>query len=443
MGTKARLSAKEKSDFKEKTGKNVFYDTGGKWSQYTVPAGGSSEYSGTGRRRSSAEYQKKTTSKASSEYQGKASSENSVGERLLMFPGRLMLSLCALAVIAVSIYARSMPNVMALAAQYLVRPWHRFFGKLFDPLPFSAAAVLIAALAVLYILFVLRTFARARRKGAFETVYRLLLTTFALCCTVYAGFCVLWGTYYYTSDFESQSGIYAVNATPERLESVTRYFAALCNTYAPSVARDESGCFAEALDPIFARSAELYDSVEARFPCLAGDGLHAKPFLFSKAMSMVNFTGFFFPFTGEANINVDCPGCLIPSAIGHELAHQRGVAEEDEANFVSVLVCLESGDAVYAYSGSLLAYIHLGNALYETDRDAWETIYNSLSEDVRADLAANNSYWKRYDSFVSDASDSVYEGFLQSYGQSLGLRTYGACVNLLTSYYYDTARNTT
>jgi hypothetical protein len=258
-----------------------------------------------------------------------------------------------------------------------------------------------------------------------------------LILAVYAGFCLLWGVYYYTSDFETQSGICAQLVSVEQLKSVTAYFARLANKYAVQVQRDENGLFAEDMDAIFARSDTLYDNVEEQFPCLAGDGLHAKPFMFSKAMSYINFTGFFFPFTGEANINVDSPDCLIPSTIAHELAHQRGVAQEDEANFVAVLSSLESGDAAYCYSACLLSYIHLGNALYKADRDAWLEIYSTLCPQVLADFADNNAYWAQFETPVSTVSDAVYTGFLQSYGQSLGLQSYGACVDLLVAYYYE------
>ena len=159
--------------------------------------------------------------------------------------------------------------------------------------------------------------------------------------------------------------------------------------------------------------------------------------MFSKIMSYLDFTGFFFPFTGEANINTDSPACFIPSTIAHELAHQRGVAAEDEANFVAVLACLENGDPVYCYSACLLAYTHLGNALYSADYDAWYAVYSSLSDGVRNDLAANNAYWAGFKTPVSGISNSVYTGFLHSYGQTLGLRSYGACVDLLVAYYYD------
>ena len=152
-------------------------------------------------------------------------------------------------------------------------------------------------------------------------------------------------------------------------------------------------------------------------------------------MSWINFTGFFFPFTGEANLNVDSPECLLPATIAHELAHVRGIAPEQTANFVAILACDTCGDALYAYSGYLLGYIHLSNALYSASYDRWLAVAQGLCETASEDLRANNAYWRQFDSPVSEAADSAYSGFLQSYDQELGSRSYGAVVDLLVAYY--------
>ena len=40
---------------------------------------------------------------------------------------------------------------------------------------------------------------------------------------------------------------------------------------------------------------------------------------------------------------------------------------------------------------------------------------------------------------MQTVSNTVYEGFLYSYDQTLGLKSYGACVDLLVNYYYEDA----
>lgn len=329
-------------------------------------------------------------------------------------------------------------GIMTWLCEHITRPWHSFCGKLCSGFGFSVAALLIAALIIGLLAYTVLFFINVVRRGErFARIYRFIVSLVTVAAAVYAGFCLLWGVYYCTSDFEEQSGIKASPVSVQQLESVTAYFAKLANDYGEQVARDSEGIFAQELSSVFESSVGLYRNVEKLYPCLAGPELKAKPFMFSKAMSYISFTGFFFPFTGEANINVDSPSCLVPSTIAHEIAHQRGVAQEDEANFAAVLASLESGDPVYCYSACLLAYIHLGNALYEADYDAWARVYSSLSDGVRADLTFNNEYWSKFETPVSDASDAVYTGFLQSYGQTLGLKTYGACVDLLVAYYYD------
>ena len=141
-----------------------------------------------------------------------------------------------------------------------------------------------------------------------------------------------------------------------------------------------------------------------------------------------------------AETTTDFPLPLFAATAAHELAHQRGVAKEQEANFCSVLSSLTYGDPEYCYSACLLAYIHLSNALYDADRSTWSAIYSSLSEPVLRDLAANREYWKQFDTKVRKVYNTVYENFLYSYGQTLGLKSYGACVDLLVHYYIGEAR---
>ena len=355
-------------------------------------------------------------------------------------PLRHVFLILSAAVIAAYFALRRNAAVMLWVYEVIVRPYHRAVSALCSGVRFSVAGVLIAAAvlgAAAYVIYCTVRLVRGGERG--KTAYRLTAFIVTAPAAVYAGFCLLWGVYYYASDFESMSGIRAEPVSVEQLETVTRYFARLANEYALEVQRDENGLYCEDESEIFDESVTLYDEIEKELPFLSGRGLRAKPFMFSRAMSYINFTGFFFPFTGEANINTDSPACMMPSTIAHELAHQRGVAPENEANFAAVCASLSGGSAAYRYSACLLAYIHLGNALYSADYDAWHEVYQSLNEQVRADLSENNRYWERFETPVSEVSDKVYTGFLQSYGQSMGLKSYGACVDLLVAYYYDKA----
>ena len=355
-------------------------------------------------------------------------------------PFRLLLSgLAALIILLQRAFRDSYPVMRWLSAHF-VRPTLRRLGELSGRVTFSVAELLIAVLVVgllFYLLFCVESV--VRRGRFFRQLYRLLLTLLCLALVLYAGFCLLWGVYFYGDDFMTQSGLKAESISTEQLRTVTAFFASLLDETEGQVARDATGACATDRNTVLERSATLYAALEQDFPCLEGPPLRAKGVKLSRLMSYTDFTGFFFPFTGEANVNTDFPPSLFAATVAHELAHQRGVAKEQEANFVAVLACLRNDDPDFTYSAALLAYTYLGNALAKADRSAWEEIYAGLPETVLRDIEANRLYWERFETPVQTVSNTVYENFMYSYDQNLGLRSYGACVDLLVNYYYETA----
>lgn len=159
-----------------------------------------------------------------------------------------------------------------------------------------------------------------------------------------------------------------------------------------------------------------------------------KAMRFSRVMSAMGFTGFYFPFTGECNVNVDFPAATLPTTVAHELSHRRGIASEQECNFLAVLASLRCDDAAYRYAGALSGYIYLANALYSADAERWRAVRGTLDERVVADLRASGAYWAQFEGPVGTVSNAVYDGFLKSYG-TIGVKSYGACVDLLVAYF--------
>lgn len=98
---------------------------------------------------------------------------------------------------------------------------------------------------------------------------------------------------------------------------------------------------------------------------------------------------------------------------------------------LAALAATGSGDAAYAYSGWLFGYLHLSNALYSVDPDTARASFAALPVGAQADMAQNNAYWKQWEGPVRTTGEKVYTAFLQGYGQTLGMRSYGAYVDLL------------
>ena len=357
-------------------------------------------------------------------------------------PVRLGITLLCLLAVALIYALRVDEGAMLWVYEHVTHPYHLFMSKLCSHFAFSAAELVYAA-AILglaaYLLWCVYRLIRFPEK--LWQLYRLVLTLAMAGAIFWGGLNVMWTPCYYAPGFAEQSGVDDGPLELEELETVTRWFAALASEYADEVPRDENGACTTDRDSVLDRAAGVFEGAAELYPFLDGEALRPKPIHFSRIMSYLDFTGFFFPMTGEANLNMDSPVFLLPSTSQHEIAHQRGVAMEQECNFVAVLSCLESEYADFRYAGAALAYIYLGNALAGADYEAYTEIYYSLSDTVRADFKAQSAYWDEFrDSAAQKASNTVYDSFLKSNGQELGMQSYGACVNLLVHYYIDEAR---
>lgn len=313
-------------------------------------------------------------------------------------------------------------------------PVKRFLGAVCDPLPFSVCE----AGATVLILAALLLLARALWQTAHGSPGALGTWALHLAVAVlwgYAAVCGLWGTQYYAASFAQQAGMAASPVTAAQLEAVTRYFGQQVAACAGTVPWDGEGRFAVARSAILEDTEGLYDGLTGDWPFLEGPARRPKPAFYSRLMSAWGFTGYLCPLTGESTLNVDCPAVFLPVTVAHEFAHQRGVAAEQEANFVGILASITSGKPAYMYSGWLYGYLHLSNALYRADPQAAAALSARLPAGAAADFADNNAYWAGWEGPVRTVGEAVYDSFLRSYGQDLGMQSYGACVDLLVEYF--------
>lgn len=319
---------------------------------------------------------------------------------------------------------------------YISDPLVALLRHLTALVPFSVAELLCVLLALdvaAFLVFAVIYTAKAEKKRA--AVYSLVLTLLCTALTVYTAFCYLWGVYYYTDRFYEQSGLTAEKVSVDELYAVTALFAEKLIDADAAVPRNADGRVDASRQNILDAANGVYATLYEEFPFLAQGNEPIKPIHFSRLMSYLGFTGFYCPFTGESSVNMDSPIAALPTTCVHELSHRRSIATEQECNFLAILAAAESDDAVYRYSGCLTGYIHLSNALYGVDRERWQELCSSLPDTVLADFRFSNSYWAEFEGPVRETSDAVYDGFLKSYGNDLGIRSYGACVDLLVAYY--------
>ena len=331
---------------------------------------------------------------------------------------------------------REVRVVADFVTTYITHPWHRIAGTVFGVVPFSIAEWLCVLAIAGVLAYVIVTVIKVIRKPEkLRRAYAAFISILAGALMAYSLLCWLWGIGFYSNTIAELSGIKDEAVSVAELKEATIYFAEKANAAAEVVNRDEGGIYVCDTQRILKEAPALYTNLPKEFDFLKGPQAYPKAMVFSYVHSLMGFTGFFFPLTGEANINVHAPDCFIPSSVAHELGHQYGVTREQDANFIAVMVCMQSGNADFVYSGALLAYVHLASALKKASYEDWLEVTSYLNDSVKKDLVANNEYWKQFETPINQFSENAYEGFLHNQGQELGMQSYGACVDLLVAYY--------
>ena len=153
-------------------------------------------------------------------------------------------------------------------------------------------------------------------------------------------------------------------------------------------------------------------------------------------MTYTHISGMYTYFTGEANLNTNYPYFVNVYTTAHEMAHQRGIARENEANFLAYLVCIGSEDLYMQYSGYLNMYDYLASPLYMASPELYYEVVQSLDSRVRYDLQCYSEFFDKYrDNAAAEVSDAVNNTYLVLQGTAEGTRSYGMVVDLAVAYH--------
>ena len=324
-------------------------------------------------------------------------------------------------------------TVEEVYSQHLFRWISAVFGLLGRAAgPFSAAGlilallalVLAAALASLPILLWKRP--RQRRKtAAYYLCGAVLLPSLILLL-----FAVTCAPNYSRPTFAEQSGL---EIRPSSVDELTELCLSLLQR--TNDARDalgEQNTTGMSFSETSKRVQSAFHTLSSEYPFLGQPPIAAKPMIFSEILSSFNLTGFYFPYTAEANVNVHMPDTELPFTIGHELAHTCGFMREDEANFIGYLACLRSDEPYIRYSGLYCALSYSMNALYSVSPERYFAIRKHYHERLKADAAALSAYWQPYfHTPAAKLSDAVNDTYLKANNLTDGVHSYGRMVDLL------------
>jgi len=302
-------------------------------------------------------------------------------------------------------------------------------------IPFSLAEAMLLFLPVA-LFFLIRTAVKHYSDSWHDTfVYiGILLSVASLLITLlFCGF----GTGYYGSTLDQKLGLDRQDVSAEELKHTAIILSDAISEQTDEVLfRYQSfSVMPYSLEEMNDKLLDAYNTVSDQYSFIPRLRSRVKPVVLSEPWSYTHITGVYTYFTGEANINVNFPDYTIPFTAAHELAHQRGIAREDEANFVAFLVCINSDDPYIRYSGYLNMYEYVANSLYAADPDAFRQVRDTLPTAVRLEMTAYSKFFDKYrDNVVADVSQAVNDTYLKSQGTQ-GTRSYGMVTDLAVAYY--------
>lgn len=306
-------------------------------------------------------------------------------------------------------------------------------AKISDLIPFSIAeCFLLLSPFILLALIVLVVKSKGNRLKTFARMIVIVVSIFGF---VYSSFVLTFASGYYSSDFEKKIGITRHSLAPEELYDASIYLIDMINGISDEITFENKSCSimpysnSEMIDII----NEAYSNYAETHNIFGDFHSEVKQIALSGPMTYTHISGVYTFFTGESNINVNYPDFILPYTTAHELAHQRGIAREDEANFLAFLVCEGASDPYVRYSSYLNMFEYVSEALYKADKDLYLDVYSNLSSKVKFELYAYSKFFDKYrDSNVSKISNTVNNSFLTAQGTP-GVKSYGMVVDLFVS----------
>ncbi len=308
-------------------------------------------------------------------------------------------------------------------------------------IPFSLAEFLVIAFPVFILTMIVTGIVKTvKNKGKrLISAAGLIRNLLAVAGIVFLWFMIGAGTNYYRYEYAHFSGLerYMGRSTTDELYGLCIGLADRASQARNELTGDEHAFRSAYSDRERAYQGKLaMEKLSDTIPVLKGYYPKPKSVLFSRFMSRFNITGVYFPWTVEANVNVDIPDYSRGAVLCHELSHLRGFMREDEANFIGYLACVNSDSAELRYSGYMLALIYAGNKLYEDSPELYRELYATYSPGMKADLKENSLYWDQFkDKVLERVGEKMNDTYLKINNQTDGTKSYGRMVDLLLAEY--------
>jgi hypothetical protein len=335
------------------------------------------------------------------------------------------------------IMSRLIDNFANIYYKYIYLTLVNTLARGFSLIPFSVYEMILYGFVIfIFSRIIMYIYLGFTKKLLIKEIIARAIVNFFMYISIFAFLnMITLGVNSFRADFVLLTGLKMEASSEEKLIKLCANLKERLNELDGKIQKDESGLL-KLDENVKQEGIDSMKNLGTIYPSIQGFYPRPKPYVFSEIMSYQLLEGET-DFTMEANYNNDMPSFNIPSTICHELSHVRGFNNEDEANYISFLACINSNNYEYQYSGYLMAYSYCMNDLYSSNLEAFKKINNELSENVKNELKNDSLYWNGYRGQISKMHNEAYDKLLKATGQEEGIKSYNAVVKLLISGYEE------
>ncbi|MBQ3956658.1 MAG: DUF3810 domain-containing protein [Clostridia bacterium] len=311
-----------------------------------------------------------------------------------------------------------------------------FLALLTGWIPFSLAEFVVLGSPVIAVVVIVIAVRKGGRSGRYFV--RTIVGLLSCAALIYAMFVFAFGAGYRTTSIDKKLGLDREKVTVEELAGTARIVVGKLNELADEVMilYDDGSVRPYSHKETVRLCLDSYASLTDRWDFLSKLDAPVKELVSSPLMTYTHISGMYTFFTGEANLNTNYPYFVNVYTTAHEMAHQRGIARENEANFMAFLVCINSPDPYMKYAGYLNLYEYLISAL-GSEKELRDEISSELDVRVRYDLYCYSQFFDKYrENTAATVSNTVNNTYLVLQGTE-GAKSYGLVVDLAVAYYRD------
>ena len=261
--------------------------------------------------------------------------------------------------------------------------------------------------------------------GAFRQVVFVILLIYVL-------FNALWGLNYNRLPMEQQMGLSLDTYSTQNLKAVLVELTTELNMI-DSSSREYRGDL-KRKRTLFQEAVETYHGASREFSILHYQYSSVKPSLYSYLGNYLGFTGYYNPFSGEAQANTTVPLFVQPFTTCHEIGHQLGYAKENEANFAGFLAARSSINPAFRYSVYFDMYSYAIREMYVRDSLGAKALMTRLKPNVIEDFRTIREFYKKYENPLEPVIRKLYGDYLRANQQPAGMKSYNEVVAMLMAY---------